>query len=151
MRLKPLRKPDSMPVLHEVRGRALTGFADQLLLDRAEIQSEGAVERAGGNGPVFFGTTMVTVALDAGAIARTVSQVDPQDLLAALRKSISLHIRLMRLARAEAERRASPRVPRGMLADIDFKIEGAVLLVDIKVECPLADPSETVDGAEVTP
>lgn len=139
-----------MPVLHEVRGRALTGFADQLLLDRAEIQSEGAIERNGGNGRVFLGTTMVTVSLDEGAIAQSVRQVDPEELLQALRKSISLHIRLMRIARAEAERRASPLVPRGMLADLEFKIEGALLLVDINVECPLTDPSEAVDDAGVT-
>jgi hypothetical protein len=139
-----------MPVLHQVRGTALTGFADQLLLDRARIQSEGAVERSAVDGAVFFGTTMVSIPLDEGAIAKTAGRIDRQEFLAALRRSISLHIRLMRLARVEAERRASPMLPRGMLADVQFKIEGELLLVDINVECPLADPSERADNAEVT-
>jgi len=139
-----------MPVLQGVRGTALTGFADQLLLDRAVVQSEGAVERVGRSGPVFFGSTMVSISLEQDAIAKTVRDLDREDLLDALRRSISLHIRLMRLARAEAERRASPLLPRGMLADVQFKIEGQLLLVDINVECPLADPSERADntGAE---
>ena len=139
-----------MPVLHQVRGTSLTGFADQLLLDGARVQSEGAVERDGADGPVFFGSTFVSISLEGGAIAGIVNRVDQDELLAALRKSISLHIRLMRLARVEAERRASPLLPRGMLADVQFKIEGELLLVDINVECPLADPSVSADDSEVS-
>ena len=135
--------------MHQVRGTALTGFADQLLLDGAQVQSEGAVDLGGPSGPVFFGSTMVSIPLDQGAISKTVGRIDRDELLAALRKSISLHIRLMRMARVEAERRASPLLPRGMLADVEFKIEGELLLVDINVECPLADPSSNADGAEV--
>jgi hypothetical protein len=147
MRLKPLRKPGAIPVLQEVRGTSLAGFADQLLLDRAQVQSEGAVERSGRGGPVFYGSTMVTIPLDEGPFSRLVREVDQSDLLEALRRSISLHIRLMRLARVEAERRSSPLLPRGMLSDLEFKIEGEMLLVDINVECPLADPSESADDA----
>lgn len=139
-----------MPVMQEVRGTSLAGFADQLLLDRAQVQSEGAVERGGRGGDVFFGSTMVTIPLDEGPISKTIGEIGRGELLAALEKSISLHIRLMRLARVEAERRASPLLPRGMLTDIQFKIEGDLLLVDINVECPLADPSEGVDDAEET-
>jgi hypothetical protein len=138
-----------MPVMHRVRGTALAGFADQLLLDRARIQCEGSVERSDGSGAVFYGSTLVTVTLDGESIAGAARRVDRDELIEALRKSISLHIRLMRLARVEAERRASPLLLRGMLADIEFKIEGELLLVDINVECPLADPSESVDDAGV--
>ena len=136
-----------MPVLQEVHGTSLAGFADQLLLDRAQVQSEGAVERTARNGPVFYGSTLVTISLDEGALTSSVREIEKRDLLDALKRSIALHIRLMRLARVEAERRASPLLPRGMLADIQFEIEGELLLVDINVECPLADPSESADDA----
>jgi hypothetical protein len=129
----------------------MTGFADQLLLDSASVQSEGEVERDGDRGAVFVGSTMITVPLDDGIVAGIVDSRGIDELLAAAQNSISLHIRLMRIARREAERRCAPLLPRGMLTDIQFKIEDTRLFVDICVECPLADPSRDAEGAEDQP
>jgi hypothetical protein len=151
MNLKPLRKPGPIPVLQEVRGRALAGFADQLLLDGARVLSEGSIDRDADEGPTFFGSTLVTIELDSSSIVGAGGAVGSAELVEAARRSISLNIRLMRIARAEAERRSAPLVPRGMLADFEFKIEDTSLLVDISVECPLADPSEDVEDAGARP
>jgi hypothetical protein len=140
-----------MPVLQQVSGTALTGFADQLLLDRASVQSEGEVERDRDRGATFLGSTMITIPLDEGSVAGASDRRGTDELLDAARNSIALHIRLMRIARREAERRCAPLLPRGMLTDIQFKIEDARLFVDICVECPLADPSREVEGAEDNP
>ena len=59
----------------------------------------------------------------------------------AAERSIALRVRLLRLARAEVERRAAPRLPRTMTAEVGFAVEDARLLMDIVVECPLAEPS----------
>ena len=66
-------------------------------------------------------------------------------LLAAVRRSISFHVRLMRVARREAEVRCAPYLPREMRTELEFKIEGRVLFVDIDIECPLAEQGADED------
>jgi hypothetical protein len=151
MTIKPLKKPGTPPLMQQVRGTSLARFADQLLLDGARILSEGAVERCDGSTPVFHGSTLVTIPLQGRGGADAVARSTPAVLIGAARRSIALHIRLMRLARTEAERRCAPLLPRGMLADIQFNIEGAHLLVDINVECPLAESPRSLADAEATP
>jgi len=151
MRLRPLRKPGALPVVQQLRGIALTRFADELLLANARVVSEGVVEppaTTADEDSTYSGSTMVTIALDRSDLVGVVDQGGRELLLDAARRSNALHVRLIRLARLEAERRSSPRLPRNLAVEMEFAIDGRNLLVDISVECTLAEPLTNVEGAE---
>jgi hypothetical protein len=141
MELKPIRKASGPPLVSEIRGRSLTSFGQQALLAKAEIVSEGMTEDVSGEGPVYHGSTLVTAALTRPDLAALVALIGPAGLVAAVRRSVGLHVRLMRLARFEAERRIAPFLPRSMRVEMEFAVEAERLLMDIGVECPLAEPA----------
>jgi len=148
MGLKPIRKAAGRTLVSEIRGRFLTSLGQQALLAEAEIASEGMTEEAGGENPVYHGSTLVTVVLDGDNLAPLVAILGDAGLVAAARRSIGLHVRLIRLARVEVERRTAPLMPRDMRVEVEFSVEARRLLMDIGVECPLAGPAEqALDGA----
>jgi hypothetical protein len=153
MRIKPVRKSGSVPALQEITGRGLTRFADDLLLSGATVVSEGAVSREGpGEDAIYSGSTMVTIELDGRSVSGMESPSMREALRESVRHSISFCVKLMRIARSEAERRCAPFLPRGMRTELEFTIDGSALLVDIEIECPLAEPQLHVDdGAEASP
>ena len=126
MRLKPLRKAPLPPLVREVRGRALTVWGDRVLLDAAEVTSEGIVDEDGGE-PLFHGSTRLEIALDGADLGPLLEGVAPEVVRVAAERSIALRVRLLRLARAEVERRAAPRLPRTMTAEVGFAVEDARL------------------------
>lgn len=131
----------------EIRGTVLTVYGQQALLAGAESLSEGAAEEGGDGEPIYHGSTLLTVALDRGETAGMVRALGPEGIASAAARSIGLHVRLMRLARLEVERRVAPLLLRGMRVEVEFSVEGERLLVDIGVECPLARPeTEAADG-----
>ena len=148
MDLKPLKKSRSLPLMQSVVGRTLTSFANEVLLREASVVSEGTVMKGDRNGEMIFsGSTMVTIRF-------TDLDPDPFDdnggresLTRALKKSISFHVRLLRLARREAERRGAPYLPIQMSTELEFTIVDDALLVDIDIECPLAEPRDDVGQA----
>lgn len=150
MRLRPLKKPVSLPLVQQLKGVALTRFADELLLSGAEVVSEGMVEDP--QGPAddarYTGSTLVTIPLDRVDVVGARDEAARELLLDAARHSIALHVRLVRLARTEAERRSTPRLPRDMAVEMEFGIDDRNLLVDISVDCTLAEPWTDVEGAE---
>jgi hypothetical protein len=89
-----------------------------------------SVDLSGGDGQV----------IDAGPLSN-------DELLDAARRSIGFRLRLLRLARTEAERRCAPLLVREMRTEPVFRIDGGVLFVDIDVECPLAAPLSGEDDA----
>jgi hypothetical protein len=150
MELKPIRKATRLPLVSELRGCHLTRFGQQALLDEARVVSEGMVEEADDRGPVYHGSTLVTVSLDREDLSPLLRSPGAERVAGIARRSIGLHVRLMRLARAEAERRAAPRLPRAMRVEMEFSVDGPRLLVDIAVECPLAEPAlEAAGGAGI--
>jgi hypothetical protein len=148
MELKPIRKASRLPLVSEIRGRALTRFGQQALLAEAEVVSEGVTGEVEGEGLVYHGSTLVTVALDRPDLAAMLRSIGTEGIATAAARSIGLHVRLMRLARSEAERRVAPLLPRGMRVEMEFAVEDQSLFVDIGVECPLAQPA--MDAAEGT-
>ena len=141
MELIPIRKANGPALVSETRGRSLTRFGQLALLTKAEIVSEGMTERIAGEGQVYHGSTLVTVALTRADLVAMVALLGPEGVGAAVRRSIGLHVRLMRLARYEAERRIAPLLPRSMHVEMEFTVEAERLLMDIGVECPLAEPA----------
>lgn len=146
--LKPLKKSRSVPVLQEISGLALTSVADELLLSKARTMSEGSVERNGTEDAVYYGSTLVTIDLESCGLALDFDNGDIDRLVYSLKRSVMAHVRLMRLARREAEARSSPYLLRGMTTKIDFGIEGKKLLVDIDVRCPLEERVSNEGDAE---
>ena len=140
METATLRKSIRVPFVQALQGLALASYADGALLANARALNEGAVVDGDGGDRIYAGSTLLTVAL------RDNPSLDCGDATDAERgalvsRSIGFHVRLMRLARAEAERRAAPCLLREMRCALAFRVEAGVLFVDIDLECPLAAPT----------
>jgi hypothetical protein len=138
MRLRPLRKATTMPLIDEVRGTCFARFSTDLLLSRKVVISEGTIDGKDESCPVYHGSTLVSVDLSRPDTAGMAAWLGTPDGRTALERSIPLHVRLLRLARIEAERRVEPMLLRALNATMEFKVAGDALLMDIHVECLLA-------------
>lgn len=148
MMLKPLKKTQKLPIFQKVRGISLTRHADAALLSKAKVISEGKVESAEDGNHVYFGTTFVNIDLDREDLELNTDSEARQLLVDASNRSVFFHSRLMRLARREVELRSAPLLPRCMSTEIAFRVEQSSLLVDINIECPLADPALKANGSQ---
>ncbi|MDD5308745.1 MAG: hypothetical protein PHU25_15615 [Deltaproteobacteria bacterium] len=110
--------------------------------------SEGAIDDMDEACPMYHGSTLVSVDLSGRDTVGMAAWLRTSEGRIALERSIPLHVRLLRLARIEAERRVEPMLVRAMSAIIEFKVAGDVLLMDIHVECPLAVLCEDEHDAE---
>ncbi len=144
MSLIPIKKTRGLSLIREVEGSQLARFADDVLLSKAQIISEGSQEE-GQVGQVYSGSTLLSIDLTDPELSRLDSQESKQTLLNALRRSISFRLRLMRLARVEVERRCEPLCPSVLRTELAFTIDTNTLLIDIEVESSLkqTDDSET--------
>jgi hypothetical protein len=139
MEVASLKKSTRIPLLQSLHGKALASFVDGALISNARILSEGSIVDGDEGERVYAGSTLLTTplrdtpALDCG-------DATDEELCDLLRRSVGLHVRLMRLARAEAERRSTPFLPREMRCVLAFRVDAGVLFVDIDLECPLAAP-----------
>lgn len=136
MKLIPIKKSRKIPVLQTVEATALTNYADEVLLSKANVISEGAVCEEEGNNE-YSGSTYVSIDL-ADPLFRGLETAESRRVLCeALQSSLSFRIRLMRLARIEAERRVEPLLLTTIHTELVFNIESNLLLVDIEVESSL--------------
>ena len=137
--LIPMKKSNRLPVLQEVRGFSLTISAAKALLAKADVVSEGVVENPVNDERIYRGSTLVSIDTSGAAFELPLCKETAARLEAALRRSVLFRIGLMRVARKEAERRVYPRFVREMRADTSFRVVDNRLLIDIDIECPLAD------------
>ena len=147
MNIKSLRKTRGLPVLQDIRGSTLTMSAPEVLLAHAQVMSEGVVESDTDGDALYHGSTLVTIDLGSEHIEIDVDDRSLEKLAGAARRSLLMHIELIRLARLEAERRCAPMLIREISVETEFRIEGRYLLVDIYVTCSLADV-KTLEGSE---
>jgi len=148
MEASSLKKAVKVPLAQALSGLTLSSFSDGALYASSRVLSEGTVVAGEGGGRVYSGSTMVSVTLGGGGEQKLDrGPLSDDDLLSAVRRSIGFRVRLLRLARAEAERRCAPFLVREMRAEPVFRIDGGVLFVDIDVECPLAAPHRGEDDA----
>ena len=147
MEAASLKKSNKVPLVQSLEGLVLASFADGALFASARVLSEGAIVDGEGDERVYAGSTMVSVELKRGD-GRVIDPgpLSNDELLDAVRCSIGFRLRLLRLARTEAERRCAPLLVREMRTEPVFRIDGGVLFVDIDVECPLAAPLSGEDG-----
>jgi hypothetical protein len=144
--LKEIRKSRALPVLQTVRGISLTRFADEHLLRDAVIMTEGEMEHSA-TGQSYCGTTYITIDLNRRDVDWGV-QSNHQLLIDAMSRSVLFRLRLMRIARREAERRCHPRSLMETSIHTEFRIEDHSLLIDINIECPIALFSNETDSCE---
>jgi hypothetical protein len=102
--------------------------------------SEGEIESRDSAGNIYYGSTFVTIDLRRSDIDLGTNKNMPDVLLEALEHSVFFRLRLMRLARLEAERRCVPHLISEMFVQTEFRIDDKRLFIDISIECPLAMP-----------
>jgi len=142
------RKSVKVPLVQVLKGLTLSSFTDGALFASSRVLSEGAIVDGDGGERVYAGSTMVSVELHGDAEQLLdIGPLSDEALLGAVRRSIGFRVRLLRLARAEAERRCAPFLLREMRTEPVFRIDEGVLFVDIDVECPLAAPWRGEDDA----
>ncbi len=146
--LKPIKKPKGLPVLQETRGISLTYVAAEMMASHAEAVSEGMVESVDRDDSIYRGSTLITINLDKPYFEIEKDETTLNQLKEAAERSVALHIRMVRLARLEAERKAAPLFVREMRAESTFRIVDKCLLVDIDIECPLAVAIGESDDAQ---
>ncbi|MCP4603604.1 MAG: hypothetical protein GY847_24315 [Proteobacteria bacterium] len=139
--LKPLHKSRAVPIFQNIKGLSLTLTADELISKDAEVLSEGSITSETDDSSTYHGSTLVTINLDRRDLDLGPAREHLHLLAEAVSSSVLFRVRLMRLARLEAERRCAPYLLRKMSTQTEFKIEDRKLLVDIYIECPLAVPA----------
>lgn len=116
----------------------LDRVAEEALFRHARVLSEGA-PADGSAGTSFFGSTMVTVDLD--LLMRDVRGLDGREgrlaLLERVRGSARVHLRLMRMARADAWSRCPDGVLGTAEVEVRARLDGGMLLLDVDLEAPL--------------
>jgi hypothetical protein len=116
--------------------------ADDSLLAHAKILSEGMAETAQGGHHRFAGSTMLSIDLADPRFDIPHTNVARQTVAEAASRSVLLRAKILRLARAEAERRAAPLLLSTMSANARFALEGTVLRIDVDVQSAAEDPRE---------
>lgn len=148
LELAPVKKSRGIPVLQSVRRISISSAASEMLVSNAQAVSEGIVEQPQGVEPIYRGSTLVCVDLDKPCFDLQKDEETLGLLLEAAKRALPLRIRLVRLARMEAERRAVPFFVREMHAETAFRIVDKQLLVDIDIECSLAVAMGEANDAE---
>jgi hypothetical protein len=117
----------------------LSAAGIDLLFDAADVLSEG--DGAGvAPGGVYYGSTMLTVALD--QLATRLAEAPTHDAVERLRELFAadprVRRRLVDLVRLEASRQCGGRALDACDLDVSLRAEGLRLLVDVDVEARLA-------------
>jgi hypothetical protein len=131
---KPMARAVRVPLIErEVRER-LSAAAVAILIDRAELLAEGRRATSPTAGKAFFGTTMLTLALDrlTDVVQEPPTAETATRLAALMRADARVQRRLRKIAEREARRMAGGEVR--VRAEIKVRAEGAQVFVDVEME-----------------
>lgn len=142
-KLRPIVKSAGVPLMQEVRGTSLTSASVEALMRSAEVISEGLVDEQG-----YSGSSMLSIDLGNPRLAISTDSESLRLLCEKLRRCVLFRSKLLRMARAEAERRAAPRLLTTMEAQTDFRLDDKTILIDIVVDCGVAAPVAGRDRVE---
>lgn len=124
------------------------------VLERAEAVSEGQVyvaataigedaERvAAGDGPVFLGTTLLTIDLSAAMLSDRVDAALVRRLEEVLTNDVRAHHVIRDRVHREVARLLGPLTPRQMELTRFVRAEGLRVLVDVDIEAPIPATTE---------
>jgi hypothetical protein len=121
------------------RGVGLDGEVEAALLAAATVLSEGAAVHGVDGSETYFGSTMLTVSL-AGLEAAWGVTLDAdarERFLQRAGRTVSLHVRAMRLARREAAQRVAGRALGTTRVELRFALRDDALCIDVDLEAPL--------------
>jgi hypothetical protein len=132
--LRPLARVERISLFEREVKERLSRAALDVLFATAGVMSEGQRAARGGR-ESFFGSTMLTIELDAAALAlRDAADARAAQRLAALlARDAGAQARIKRLAAEECERLSSAR-PRSLNTDIKVRARGTTVYVDVDVE-----------------
>lgn len=131
-----LKKATKVGLRRSTNGRlTLTRLAEQRLFEVVTIFNEGELRDG-----VYFGSTMLS--FDLSALAKdwrgSIEQQNEQlELLEAIKASVPVRIRLMRLARADAARRIPEESLGRAVIETRFALLDDQVHVDVDLEVPL--------------
>jgi hypothetical protein len=132
---KPMAKAARVTLFErEVRER-LSSSAVEILLDGAEVLSEGQRVRALRGGEVFYGSTMLTIDIARAAelVRDRCDDDNARRVSAMMAADPRVGNRLREVAEREATRLAGVTV-RAHATDVRFRTTGTTILVDIDLE-----------------
>src|SRR5215213_401767 len=132
--LRPLARVERISLFEREVKERLSRAALDVLFAAAGVMSEGQRSARGGR-ELFFGSTMLTIALDSVSLAlRDAADArSAQRLAALLARDAGAQARIKRLAADECERLSTVR-PRSVNADIKVRARGTTVYVDVDVE-----------------
>lgn len=141
--LKPLVRVRPGALLRERSGWALGPRAVDELYRVAEVLTEGRCED-----DVFFGTTLIAIDLERALVGLGVGS-DPallERVADAIRGSVQVRLRAMRLAEEDVARRFPDRDLGTARIETGFRVEGTRLFLDLDLEVPIGGSSTAVGG-----
>ena len=134
--LKGLAKAIRRARMHVHSYEVVTREAEEILFASAEVLSEGTLRETRG-GRSYFGSTMITLNLDAVSWREPLDEEARNRLLRAVQGSVRFRVRAMRLAYEEAARRVRERPVGTALIDTKVRLSGRRLCLDVDLELPL--------------
>lgn len=138
-KLKPIVKAQRHALRSRGHGWQISRALEEAIFRHADVLSEGGARVAATGQSTYFGSTMISVELTRLAVyapgLRTEALLAP--LLNAIDGSVRVRLRAMRLARAEAARRVHRRTLGTLLCEINVRMTGKHLHIDVDLEVPL--------------
>jgi hypothetical protein len=132
---KPMARALRVTLFEREIKERLSGAAVEILLDRAQVLSEGRRSAAATGGAMFYGSTMLTIDL-ASAGEQVRESCDPRTcrrVAALVESDPRVQRRVRQIAAREAERLAG--TPLGSrVAEVRVRAQGTLLYIDVDVE-----------------
>jgi len=122
------------------RGEALSREAEEALFAAPGLLSEGAVGPGVVGAEAYFGSTMITVDLARLALVwrGPLDEAARAQLLRLVGGSVRVHLRALRIARAEAMQRVPGRALGTATVEVRASLRAGALCIDVDLEAPLA-------------
>jgi len=122
------------------RGEALSREAEEALFAAPGLLSEGATGPGVGGAEAYFGSTMITVDLLRLALVwrGPLDEAARAQLLRLVEGSVRVHLRALRIARAEAMQRVPGRALGTATVEVRASLRVGALCIDVDLEAPLA-------------
>jgi hypothetical protein len=147
LKLKPLIKSRRQPFLAKRQAVVLTRALEETLFRHADVISEGATRKSSDGGYAYFGSTMIAISFQ-HLEHETQQPFTPRTralLVEVVDGSVRVHLRCMRLARAEAVRRVTDARLGTVFCDMRVHDDGSHLRIDVDLEAQMrlssrADP-----------
>jgi hypothetical protein len=139
-RLKPLVKFNRRPPLAKREHVALSRAFEEALFRHADVISEGAVRASSRGAATYFGSTMIAISFErlAAETHQKFTSRARADLVYIVEGSVRVRLRCMRLARAEAVRRANDALLGTALCDLRIHDVREHLRIDVDLEVELS-------------